>query len=156
MKKLKSALILALGAILLVPALGNPLQAAEGQIVIEDLTRSQLRVQIKRIEIEFYRVFNASLEDENLAIVCYEHVPTSSNIKQDVCEAQFLLDKRAQNVNDSRFGIDALLSPRSLQLDLAEEYEALTAAMTKLSQESEYFRELSGILSALRDELENK
>lgn len=129
---------------------------AEGQIVIEDLSPAQLRAEIKKIETEFYRVFNESIEDESLAIVCYDFVPTGSNIKKETCEPQFMVDRRAQNSNDSRFGLDVLYSADSLRSELAPEFAALTEAMTELAMESEYFRELDSILAALRDELESR
>ncbi len=158
MQKLRSALLLPLLAlsVLVSPGVQLQAQAAEGQVVIEDLTPSQLRREIKKIETEFYRVFNASIEDEKLAIICYDLTPTGTNIKQETCEPQFLLDKRGENTNDSRFGNDVLLTPQALQQSLAGEYEKLTAAMTELSRESEYFRELNSILAALREELENR
>jgi hypothetical protein len=66
------------------------------------------------------------------------------------------VDKRADNTNDSSLGIDVLLTPVGLQRELALDYETLTAAMTKVAKESEYFRELNNILGALREELESR
>jgi len=154
MQKLRSALLLPLLVLSVLSSLDRQLNAAEEQIVIEDLSPPQLRNQIKRIESEFYRVFNASVEDKQLAINCYDYTPTGSNIREEACEPQFLTDARGQNVNDVRFGVDVLLSPQELRQRLALEYEALTAAMTKLNQESRYFSELNSILAALREELE--
>ncbi len=156
MKKLKSTLLFGLFIASVFVNSSSTLLAAEEQIVLEDLTPSQLRAEIEKIQTEFYRVFNASVEDKKLAIICYEHLPTGSNIKEDVCEPQFLIDKRASNANDSRLGIDILLTPRSLQRDLAVEYEQLTAAMNKVAEESQYFGELNSILAALREELESR
>lgn len=156
MQKLRSALLLPLLVISVLSNLGKQLNAAEEQIVIEDLTPAQLRSQIKRIETEIYRVFNASNEDEKLAINCHNYMPTGSNIREEACVPQFLIDARGRNVNDAQFNVDVLLSPRDLQQRLGTEYEALTAAMAKLSEESQYFRELNNILAALRDELENR
>ncbi|PCI77333.1 MAG: hypothetical protein COB20_08260 [SAR86 cluster bacterium] len=156
LKKLLTTYLSALcGAILF--AIGSAqAMAAEGQIVIEDLTPSKLRAEIKKIETEFYRVFNSSIEDENLAVVCYKYTPTGSNISEETCEPQFLIDKRGDNVNDARNGYDTLLTPQGLRNALAPEYAALTAAMSEVSIESEYFRELNGILGALREELESR
>lgn len=145
------SILLTLGATQVIAAEGQ-----EGQIVIEDLSMSQLRAEIKKIETEFYRVYNANIEDKNLAIVCYEFVPTGSNIKEEACEPQFAYDKRAENANDSRFGVDILYSQQSLNSELAKEYAALTDAMTKLIKDNQYFRELNAILAALRQELANR
>ena len=130
--------------------------AGEEQIVIEDLTPSQLRSEIKKIETEFYRVFNSSVEDEKLRIVCSSYTPTGSNRKIENCEPQFAADRRADNSQQSRFGNEVLLSQQALNAELAPQYAELTAAMTKLAAENQYFRELDGILGALRAELESR
>lgn len=156
MKIQRTTYLPALIAVFLLTASSTQTLAAEGQIVIEDLTPSQLRAEIKKIETEFYRVFNESVEDEKLMIVCYDTVPTGSHRKVETCEPQFAIDKRAENANDTRFGNTVLYSQQAMNRDLATEYEALTAAMSKLAAASEYFRELDGILGALRDELESR
>lgn len=156
MKALRSIYLSTICGALLLTMTSTQTLAAEGQIVMEDLTPSQLRGEIKKIQTEFYRVFNSSIEDKNLAIICYDYIPTGSNIGDEACEPQFVIDKRASNTNDSRLGYDTLLTPDGLQSVLVAEYAALTAAMSELSAQSEYFRELNGILSALREELENR
>ena len=156
MKVLRSIYLSAFCSALLLTIASTQTLAAEGQIVMGDLTPSQLRGEIKKIETEFYRVFNRSIEDKNLAIVCYDYTPTGSNIKAEACEPQFVIDKRGNNVNDARLGYDLLLTPTDLQSVLAAEYDALNAAMSELSAQSEYFRELNSILSALREEQENR
>lgn len=156
MKTSVSAYIAALCSAILLALSTTQSVAGEEQIVIEDLTPSQLRSQIKRIETEFYRVFNASIEDEKLRIECYSYLPTGSNIKEEACEPQFLIDARGENANNARFNTDVLLNPQDLQRRVAEEYEALTAAMTKLAKENQYFSELNSILAALRDELNSR
>ena len=156
MQNLRTTLLLRLLAVSFLTTAGMQLHAAEEQIVIEDLTPSQLRTQIKRIESELYRVFNANVEDKNLAINCYSYVPTGSNIREEACEPQFVIDARGENANDARFNVDVLLAPRDLQNRLSVEYAALTAAMAKVAEGSQYFRELNDILVALRDELENR
>ncbi|GJM12254.1 MAG: hypothetical protein DHS20C12_06570 [Pseudohongiella sp.] len=156
MEKLSNNCLSALCAALILTLGSSQALPADGQIVIEDLTPSQLRGEIKKIETEFYRVYNESLEDESLAIICYDYLPTGSNIKEEACEPQFVINKRSENANDSQFGINIGLTAQSLQNELSEEYAALTTAMTDLSKESEYFRELNSILGALRDELASR
>ena len=156
MKALRSIYLSTLCSALLLSVPSTQALAAEGQIVIEDLAPSQLRAEIKKIETEFYRVFNSSIEDKDLAIICYDYTPTGSNIREEACEPQFVIDKRGDNANDARLGYDLLLTPTDLQSVLAAEYAALTAAMSEVSKESEYFRELNGILGALREELESR
>jgi hypothetical protein len=156
MKALRFIYLSTFCSTLLLAIASTQTSAAEEQIVMEDLTRSQLRGEINKIQTEFYRVFNSSIEDKYLAIVCYDYIPTGSNIKEEACEPQFVVDKRGDNANAARLGYDLLLAPTDLQSVLAAEYAAFTAAMIKLSKESEYFRELNSILDALREELESR
>jgi len=156
MKALRSVYLFTLCSALLLGVGSTQTLAADGQIVIEDLTPSKLRAEIKKIETEFYRVFNSRVEDKSLAIICYKYVPTGSNIKEEACEPQFVIDKRGDNANDARLGYDLLFTAQDLQSVLAAEYAALTAAMSEVSKESGYFRELNEILNALREELESR
>ena len=150
---MKQAAQLLIATILLTFQLGTA-TAEEEQIVIEDLSRAELRAQIERIQNEFYRGFNTLNEDDNLDIVCHSYKPTGSNINEEACEPQFVIDRRAENASDARRNLDVLLTPQSLQSDLAAEYEQLTAAMNAVSAESDYFKELNLILGVLRERLE--
>ena len=123
-------------------------------IVIEDLSPAQLRAEIKKVQTEFYRVFNAEVGDSKMQIVCHEYLPTGSNIKREACEPQFVIDKRANNAADSRFQVDELMSAATLQQELSKEFEELTAAMNKLAAEKPYFKELNSVLTMLRERLE--
>lgn len=127
---------------------------AQEPIVIDDLSPAQLRAEIKKVQTEFYRVFNESTEDSKMHIVCHDYIPTGSNIKREACEPQFVIDRRGNNAGDSRLQVDELLSPAALQQDLRVEFEALTAAMNKLSAENSYFKELNSVLEMLRGRLE--
>lgn len=127
---------------------------AQEPIVIEDLSPAQLRAEIKKVQTEFYRVFNAEVGDSNMRIVCHEYLPTGSNIKREACEPQFVIDRRASNAADSRFQVDELMSAATLQQELSGEFEELTAAMNKLAAEKPYFKELNSVLGMLRERLE--
>mgnify|MGYP003640997336 FL=1 len=127
---------------------------AQEPIVIEDLSPAQLRAEIKKVQSEFYRVFNAANTDSKMQIVCHEYLPTGSNIKREACEPQFVIDRRAGNAADSRFQVDELLSSAALQQELSGEFAQLTAAMNKLASENQYFKELNSVLSMLRERLE--
>ena len=126
---------------------------AQDPIVIDDLSPAQLRAEIKKVQTEFYKVFNAAVEDNKQKIVCHEYVPTGSNIKREACEPQFVIDRRSSNAADSQRALDELLSPAALQQELSEEFAALTVAMNKLAAESPYFKELNSVLGMLRERL---
>ena len=128
--------------------------SAQEPIVIEDLSPAQLRAEIKKVQSEFYRVFNAANSDSKMKIVCHEYLPTGSNIKREACEPQFVIDRRAGNAADSRFQVDELLSSAALQQELSAEFAQLKAAMNKLASENQYFKELNSVLTMLRERLE--
>lgn len=130
-----------------------PLTAADKPIVIEDLSRSELRAQIERVENEFYRVFNSTSDNELLEITCSSYVPTDSHISQRACEPRFLTKARNENVNNWRNDVDVLLSTEELQSALTQEFEQLTEAMNTALKENEYFRELNGVLRMLRERM---
>lgn len=137
--------------------LASPVPAApadEEQIVIEDLSRAQLRAEIEKIQHEVYRVFNAANDNDELDIVCHDYVPTGSNIRKEACEPQFVIDKRAENVADSGFFADVLLNPTELRSVLAAQFQVLTAATNAVAVENRYYSELNTILKVLRERLE--
>ena len=120
-------------------------------IVIDDLTASQLRAEIIKIENEFYRVFNLSTKNDNLKIECSEYSPTGSHIKQRACEPNFYKEARNKNIRNWQDEIEELASPSALRSSLEKEFEELTSAMNNVLKESEYFRELNSILRMLRE-----
>jgi hypothetical protein len=128
--------------------------AAEEQIVIDDLTAPQLRDEIKKFESEFYRVFNTLNSNDEMDIICHRFNPTRSNIKREVCEPQFVIDRRGQNATDYQNDRDDLLSPIALQHDLDIEFKALTEEMDVVAKQNSYFQDLGNILADLRARLE--
>jgi len=135
-------------------AIIHSIHAAEEQIVIEDLSKPQLRAQIERIENEVYRVFNANMDQSHLKINCTSYKPTGSNISQRACEPVFLEDARNENIRRWQNRGDILQSTTELSADLSTEFAELTAAMNSLAQENEYFRELNAVLKMLRDRMQ--
>ena len=128
--------------------------AAEEQIVIEDLSRAELRDEIKKIQTEYYRVFNTLNIDDKMDIICYDYLPTGSNIGKEACEPQFVIDRRGENAADWQQLRDQLLSPEALLSDLAVEFQALTDEINAVEKKNLYFKELNTILRALRESLE--
>ncbi len=132
-------------------SLMGQLYAQEEQIVIEDLSRAELRSEIAKIENEYYRVFNASTDDVDLKVECYDYTPTGSHIKQRACEPKFLRDARNANVRAWQNQVDELASNQELQSQLTPEFDMLTTAMNALLLDDQYFRELNAILRMLRE-----
>jgi hypothetical protein len=124
--------------------------AEQEPIVIEDLSRRELRAEVEKIQNEIYRVFNQLNEDDNFDIICHVYVPTGSNIANEACEPKFMIDRRGKNSQDYHAGTDELLSSDALRRDLHSEFEQLTVKMNEVAAKSEYFRELNQIVAMLR------
>lgn len=139
---------------LLLSCLVATTNAAEEQIVIDDLSPAQLRAEIAKVQNEFYRVFNAANSDDKLDIICHTYTRTGTRISDEACEPQFVIDRRGENAADTQRDIDELLSPEALQAELESEFQILTDAMNALAKENQYFRELNTILGVLRERLE--
>ncbi|MDP6653634.1 MAG: hypothetical protein QGF90_16250 [Gammaproteobacteria bacterium] len=127
---------------------------AENTIVIEDLSRSELNAEIEKVENEFYRVFNAAIEDEFLKVTCSWRAPTGTRIEQRVCEPKFMVDRRNENVRDWQNETDTLMSREELSDLLQPEFEELAAAINVVMEENQYFRELYDVLTMLRGRLQ--
>jgi len=132
------------------------LAAEPAGVVLEDMSRSQLRAEIEKYESEFYRVFNASVDDEKYEIHCARYKPTNSNISARACEPNFIVDARNENVISFQLGIAPQLTPADLRKGLGAEFEALTKMLNAELAENDYFRALNADLSMLRQMLAEK
>ncbi len=127
--------------------------AEQGQIVIDDLSKPELRAQIERVQDEFYKVFNANNEDDDFDITCHKVTVTGTNIPEVACEPNFMIQRRGRNANDYKNGTDELLSGAALLSDLQPSFALLTEKMNAFGRENEYFRELNQVLQMLRSRL---
>lgn len=119
------------------------------QVVIDDLSRSELRAEISKIQDEFIRVFNAVVEDDRYKIHCENYLPVGTHIPQYLCEPNFVRNARTENAIDWRDDIGILLTPMSLRSDLSIEYEQLADTMLKEMKDYRYLRELYQVLAML-------
>jgi hypothetical protein len=128
--------------------------AAEDQVVvIEDLSRSELRKEIVLIEQELYQMFNDNNSAVELEIKCEVLMRTGTHIPAQACEPKFMRDARAQNAADSQFGIQTLIQDSELRQYHAGDYEKLTLAMEGLAEENGNFSQLVMILNKLNARL---
>ncbi len=132
------------------------LAAEDAAIVLEDMSRAQLRAEIEKYENEFYRVFNSSITDKTYEIHCEMYTPTSSNISIRACEPTFVVEARNENANSSQFGLVMQMSPADLRKSLNEEFEKLTELLNGVMAENDYFRALNADLTMLRQMLAEK
>ena len=122
-------------------------------IVISELNRSQVRREIKLVEQDLYSVFNESIDDEDMHIECYEIIPTGSHLKEQICEPRFMTEARAQNANDSQFGITTQLAQNSLVEQHKAELDALQKKMEEMTKENPTVAQIANILGQLRARL---
>jgi|TARA_B110000879_G_scaffold79739_1_gene110874 hypothetical protein len=128
--------------------------AAEDQVVvIEDLSRSELRKEIVLIEQELYQMFNDNNSAVEFEIKCEVLMRTGTHIPVQACEPKFMRDARAQNAADSQFGIQTLIQDSELRQYYAGDYEKLTLAMEGLAKKSGKFSQLVMILNKLNARL---
>ncbi len=135
-------------------AVALPSPAADGQIDIDAMSVPQLRSEIDKIEKEVYRVFNLRTEDDSLHVICHRYTPTGSNISREACEPNFLIEARANNARNYQDGTDELLDTGGLLAETDSDFHRFNEAMTALSEEYDYFRELNIVLSMLRGRME--
>lgn len=130
------------------------LVAQEDQvIVIEDLSRAELRREIGLIEKEIYAMFNTNEENSDFHITCREILYTGTHIPEQSCEPQFLLDARSDNATDSQFGTTSLSTTAEIAAGQKSKFEQLTAAMDALGKENPNFAQLVMILNKLNARL---
>ena len=130
------------------------LVSADESIVIDDLTRSELRQEILKMETEFYRVFNVLVEDKHLKIHCGAVYPTGSHIRRHICEPNFVIEAQsayAQGVLESNA---TSLSSMSFRADKQPEFGELTKAIVLEMKENKYLFELYNVLRSLKYSLE--
>jgi len=151
---MKKSIILIITLLSLGGFAGIGISAEQEQIVIEDLSRSELRDQIEIVQNEVYRVFNTMNDNDDFDIICHRYTPTGSNISRKACEPQFVIDKRADNVKESRNENDTLMDHDALMASLQPQLAELTEKMNAVAVESQYFRELNQVLGMLNDRLE--
>ena len=122
-------------------------------IIIGELSRTALKAQIVAVENDFYRLFNANNNSDELDISCRIETPTGTHFPQRVCEPAFLVKARQRNINDWLVGIDVHFTPTLLQASLSAEFVELNATYGKLLLENESVAEVIRILTALRNRL---
>lgn len=116
-------------------------------IVIDDLSRAELRKEILKIQNEFYRVFNDSTVEERLKIHCGSRLPKGSHIKRRVCEPGFVIAARNENYS-AWFGV--LQTTVGLKGDMRPEFERLVEAMNVEIRENRYLFELNKVIRMLK------
>ncbi len=119
-------------------------------IVIAELNRAEVRQFIEEAEDQFYEIFNANVDDDDLKITCREETPTGSNISIRVCEPEFMIRARAENARNLNINPQAILTDQAIRSGLDSEYARLQENMEQMTQEIPAFAQIASILSQLR------
>lgn len=134
-------------------------QEDEGEvIVIAELNRAEVRQFIEEAEDQFYAIFNANVDEDDYKITCRKETPTGSNISVRVCEPEFMIRARADNMASFQFNRGTELTNSSIRATLEPEYRRLQAKMEEMTREIPEFAQIASILTQLRarrDELTN-
>ncbi len=120
---------------------------------IATLSMSALNQEIEKIEIEYYRVFNAGEEDESLHILCGDYRPTGSFIPKRYCEPRFVINARSNSLSAHNGLVTALIYPAALQGGIYGKFDELTDALNITLRENSHFRELHVYLSDLKSSI---
>lgn len=138
----------------LMPALAQDSSDAEEEVVvISELSRREVMQFIEEAEDQFYAIFNANNDDEEFDVECYMMLPTGSHIERRVCEPLFMRKARADNVSRARFDTEMLLTDAGLLADQKANFDELQRRMEAMTTSNAQFREIAGILTALRARL---
>lgn len=119
-------------------------------IIIDELSRAELRKEIVKVQNEFYRVFNDSAVEERLKISCERRDSKGSFIRRRVCEPRFVIDARNENVANWFRQIGAMQTSVGLKVDLKPEFERLVEAMNVEIRENRYLLDLNKVIRMLR------
>jgi len=119
-------------------------------IYIDSLSRSQLRAEMRKIELELYRVFNQVTNREELRIHCADVMPLGSFIKQLSCEPEFWRTARSESLGDAIAHSSGALLPNWQEIDRGLDVEELAGQLVKEMESNEYLRELYRVLVDLK------
>lgn len=120
---------------------------------IAAMSKSQLRSEIADAESEFFRLFNAQLEDRKLAVHCADYRPAGTFIKEQFCEPWFVIEARSAELRDTEFEFDSFMKPTMRKRILQPEYQRLTQALNRAAETNPRIRELYFYLAELRSHL---
>lgn len=121
--------------------------------VLDDMSKSEVKKHIVKVEDDVYRVFNANNSTDEFDINCRMEKPTGTYIPQRVCQPEFLAKAQQRNTNDYLRGVDSQLSQEALMNEFTEEFEQVSAEYAQLYKENATFALLLDSLSALNARL---
>ena len=127
-------------------AMDNTQSEKNDLIIVDSLSRAELKDEILKIEVELYRVFNSVTQRKDLKMYCKSEKILGSYIDQTICEPEFLRTARSENIGHT-------MSDYNLRNGMSVEFAELAAEILKEMKESQYLLELYQVLAGLRGRL---
>ncbi|PHS03566.1 MAG: hypothetical protein COA78_17675 [Blastopirellula sp.] len=121
-------------------------------IIIDNLSKAELAVEIRKVGVEFYRVFNAITDRDDMKVHCETQAVTGSHIRKTICEPEFLRTARSENISNSA-GLKNYNTSVGLEGDMKAEYTELAAEILHEMKSNQYLLELYQVLEGLRGRL---
>lgn len=118
----------------------------------EDMSRSELRSEIQRVETLFFEGYNELTPNKQLHVNCSRYRPSNSYIKRWVCEPRFITDGHSDlaRENFARLSMASAIGGSSLGSDSRTQVQALTTAINSALSKDEELERLYHYLSTLR------
>ena len=128
--------------------------AIEEVIVIGELSRPAVRIQIIRVETDIYNFYNANNGNKKLNIVCRQVALTGTRIPQRVCEPVFLTEARSREVRRFIQEFDGVAELQALEASVKIETDEMNAVYASLIEKYPPFAEALLVLEDLKARLE--
>ena len=118
-------------------------------------SRARLRKLIDTVEDDFVERFNELNLDDDYDIHCSKVTRTLSHIRKRICEAEFLIKARADNVSEYMLLGGFLLSPSALEDETFRDFEILQEKVDELTSTHKSLRDVAYVLGELKSRLKN-
>ena len=150
--RLKAISILSLTTLSMGAASGRSI--AEEAIIIDELSRSEVREQIIRVENDIYSFYNQRNENAELDIECNEIALTGTRLPQRVCEPLFWTKARNRRVATFVYDWTTVAELEDVGDDVIQETEEMNRVYADLIAKYPSFAEALLILEDLKARLE--
>ncbi len=118
--------------------------------VLAELSKSELFQEIRRVEAEYFRLFNASEQDKSLHVLCGTYRPKGSFIPRHFCEPRFVAEARSAVVGEYSNIATVISNPSMYENTNHTRMRDLTAAFNRVLKENQELRDLHIYLSQLK------
>ncbi|MCG8413670.1 MAG: M56 family metallopeptidase [Pseudomonadales bacterium] len=118
--------------------------------VLADLSKSELFREIRKVEAEYFSLFNASEKDKSLHVLCGTYRPKGSFIPRHFCEPRFVIEARSAIVGRYSNVATVISYPSMYENTNHIRMRDLTAALNRVLNENQELRDLHIYLRQLK------